>query len=123
MIVKIAIPTDDGATISGHFGQAKQFKIFTIENKQILSTEMREKASHQHGDHSHAEGVHPGQLMVAVISDCQVLISGGMGTGAFNKAQAAGLEVTLTAVRSIDEAVAAYPTGGLKSDSGLIHMR
>ena len=122
MAIKIAVPTDDGVTISHHFGQAKQFKVCTIENNQVVDTELREKASHLHGDHSHADGIHPGQLMVTLISDCSVLLSGGMGTPAFNKARAAGLEVVLTAVHSIDDAITAYLAGTLKNDPGLIHI-
>ena len=121
MITKIAVQTDDGETINRHFGQAKYFKVFSIENGQILSSEMRAKASHQHGDHSHANGVHPGQQMVDSISDCQVLISGGMGTPAFAKASAAGLQVVMTEIPAIQSAVEAYLSGNLSSNSALMH--
>src|SRR5450759_1191853 len=71
MNIKVAVPTDDGETICQHFGQAKYFKVITLENNQVKSSELREKASHPHGDHTHSEGVHPGQQMVESISDCQ----------------------------------------------------
>lgn len=121
MSLKIAIPTDDGESISRHFGQAKYFKVFSIDNNQVTSFELREKASHQHGDHSLAEGVHPGQQMVEAIIDCQVLISGGMGTPAFNRASAAGLNVVMTMVPAIQSAVDAYLAGTLDNNPSLVH--
>jgi predicted Fe-Mo cluster-binding NifX family protein len=119
--LKVAVPTDDGETISHHFGQAKYFRVISVENNAIRASELREKASHQHSDHSHPAGAHPGQLMVAAISDCQVLISGGMGAPAFSRASAAGLQVILTPVASIEAAVQAYLAGTLDSHLNLIH--
>jgi len=121
MNIKVAVPTDDGETISRHFGQAKYFKVFTTENNQVSLSELREKASHQHGDHSNPEGVHPGQQMVETISDCQVLISGGMGTPAFNRTIAAGLKVFLTGNPSIQATVMAYLAGTLENNPSLVH--
>lgn len=92
MSLKIAIPTADGESISRHFGQAKYFKVFSIDNNQVTSFELREKASHQLGDHSLAESVHPGQQMVETILDCQVLISGGMGNSSLQSCQCCQLE-------------------------------
>lgn len=121
MSIKIAIPTDDGETISRHFGQAASFKVITLENNQVVNSELRAKASHQHGDHSHSNGVHPGQQMVASISDCTVLIAGGMGTPAYERAAAAGLKVIMSGLSSIDEAVQAYVSGTIENDPKLVH--
>jgi predicted Fe-Mo cluster-binding NifX family protein len=122
MAIKLAVPTDDGETISQHFGQAKYFNVLTLENNQVSDSEMREKASHQHGDHSSPEGAHPGQQMVESISDCQVLIVGGMWAPAFNRAAAAGLKVYLTGNTSILAAVNAYIAGNLDNNPSLMHM-
>ena len=121
MSTRIAVPSDDGETISRHFGQARYFQVLTLEAGQVASSELRPKASHQHGDASHAAGIHPGQQMVATISDCQVLISGGMGAPAFAKASAAGLEVIMTRERTIQAAVDAYLAGTLENVPTLIH--
>jgi predicted Fe-Mo cluster-binding NifX family protein len=123
MQIKLAVPTDDGATISRHFGQAAYFKVVTLEDNQVAFSETRTKASHNHGDHTHSEGdVHPGQAMVDSISDCQVLISGGMGTPVYHRAKAAGLTVILTRISSIDAAVQAYAAGTLEDEPQLVHM-
>jgi predicted Fe-Mo cluster-binding NifX family protein len=121
MKTKVAIPTDDGLTISAHFGQAHFFKIVTLEEGNIESAEIREKAVHQHGQMP-AEGGHPGQRMIESIADCQVLISGGMGSPVYQRAVNAGLQVVLARTQDIDTAVAAFQAGSLQNDPQLVHM-
>lgn len=121
MLSKIAFPTDDGLTISVHFGQAHHYKIFTIEDGKVTSAEIREKATHTHGAPA-SEGGHPGQKMIEAIQDCQVLISGGMGSPVYERAKQAGLEVILTRSQEIDAAVQDYLAGKLVNVPDLIHM-
>jgi predicted Fe-Mo cluster-binding NifX family protein len=121
-MTKLAFPTDDGETISRHFGQAMYFKIITLTEGQPAESELRSKARHTPGEHSHAQGEHPGQGMVDGIRDCQVLISGGMGAPALARADAAGMKVVLTRTRSIDEALKAYSEGSLENDAQLVHQ-
>lgn len=123
MAVKIAFPTDEGETISRHFGQAQYFKVFVVDEGKATVGELRSKASHQHGDHSHAEGVHPGQQMVETIADCQVLIAGGMGAPALARATAAGLKVMLTRESTIQAALEAYLAGKLENVPSLVHSQ
>ncbi len=123
-MTKIAIPTDNGETISKHLGQAHYFQVITLENGQIQSSERRDKASHSHQDHQHEHeaGVHPGQAMIETVQDCQVLIAGGMGQPMYNRAVSSGLEVYLTGEDRIVNAVEAYGQGTLPSDMRRIHM-
>lgn len=46
--MKIAAITDDGKTISQHFGRAQYYPVATIENGQIVDRELREKPGHAH---------------------------------------------------------------------------
>ncbi len=123
-MLKIAFPTDDGETISKHLGQARYFQVITVEDGKIESSERRDKASHTHQDHSHENeaGIHPGQSMIETIIDCQVLISGGMGEPMFRRAVSSELEVFLTGIDRISEAVDAYLQGKLTSDLRRIHV-
>ena len=41
--MKIAAITDDGKTISLHFGRAQQYLVATVENGQIVNRELRDK--------------------------------------------------------------------------------
>ncbi len=123
-MTKIAFPTDDGVTISKHLGQARYFQVITVEKGQSQSSERREKASHTHQDHAHEHesGVHPGQAMIEAISDCQVLIAGGMGQPMYNRAISSGMEVYLTGEDRIEDALEAFHQGKLTSDMRRIHM-
>lgn len=116
--MKIAFPTDDGATISRHFGRAPLFVVVTLGDDQVEeSREQREKGYHAPGEpHS---GPHPG--MFEPLHDCRVLIAGGMGIPAYEKARAAGLEVIATREHSIDAALQAYRAGTLSHETVLVH--
>jgi len=124
MTKNIVFPTDDGETISSHLGQARFFQVISLEDGKVLGSELREKVSHTHQNHSHTEGdqVHPGQAMFATIRDCQVLIAGGMGSPAYERAKSLGMEVYLTSEKRIDDALTAYRAGKLDSDMRRIHV-
>lgn len=118
---KIAAVTEDGHTLSSHFGMAPAYRVFTIANAQILAEEERLKPHHgQHPhEHDHASN-HGHDDMFAPVADCRVLLCGGMGQPAFQKAQQAGLEVILTG-GEIHAAVQAYLAGKAQSDPRRIH--
>jgi predicted Fe-Mo cluster-binding NifX family protein len=59
--------------------------------------------------------------MLASMADCQVLLCGGMGSPAYQKALSAGLEVVLVGGQMRD-AVERYLKGDLTSDLRRIHM-
>lgn len=63
--MKIAVITDDGTTISQHFGRAPYYAVFTVEDGAIVAREMRDKLGHvqfqaesQAGGDSHNEHEH-----------------------------------------------------------------
>ena len=124
MVQNIAVITQDGKQVSSHFGMADQYYVFHVEDGKITGEEQREKP--HHGQHPHGEEHEHGNHdqmhadMFAPIRDCQVLISGGMGTPAYEKAQAAGLEVVL-AGGEMRQAVERYLRGEIVSDMRRIH--
>lgn len=129
--MKIAVVTNNGDHVSQHFGRSRYFKIYTVEEGKITGNEMRERKTghfgvhhHEHNHHHHHEGHGRGtsseamrghDAMAEEISDCQVLIAGGMGMGAVNSFKAKGIEVILTDYQSIEEAVTAYAEGKIKN--------
>lgn len=130
--MKIAIVTNDGETISQHFGRSRYYKIYSIENNKVVGHELRERGvghfarqqpqpfhephQDQTGRHGYgAEAASRHAAMAAEISDCNVLIAGGMGMGAYESFQSAGLEVIMTDKVNTDEAVNAYLAGNLKN--------
>ena len=124
-MVKIAFPTEDGETISAHFGRAPFFTVVTVNAPEAPQFEKRDKAFHDSAEHEHEhnhEHEHDHNPMFGPIADCQVLIAGGMGQPAFEHATAAGLKVLLTGEKSIRGALEAYNNGLLVSDPRRIHM-
>jgi predicted Fe-Mo cluster-binding NifX family protein len=122
--MKIAVITDDGKTISQHFGQAFYYLVVTVENEQIVNRELREKLSHTHfANESHgpeasgqSHGFSPASQdrhtrMAQAIADCEALLCRGMGRGAYESMQALGIRPVVTDIASIDEAVNAYIEG------------
>jgi len=123
--MKIAVVTNNGKTISQHFGRAAYFKIFEIEEGKIINEELRKRqfrhSAHAHHEgHSHGEGHGAGMRadhlkMFSEISDCNVLLAGGMGAGAYQHLVSIGLEVILTDFKFIDDAMNAWLKGELKN--------
>ena len=65
--MKIAAITDDGKTISQHFGRAPYYMVISIEEGSVVGMELRDKMGHTHfANQSHAEEAHgPGHGMDA----------------------------------------------------------
>jgi predicted Fe-Mo cluster-binding NifX family protein len=118
--MRIAVVTDDGKTISNHFGMAPYYHVFTIEDHKVATYEVRSKAHHGQGEGHMQHHNHNHEDMFTPIADCQILICGGMGEPAYQKAISSGLEVILTG-NEISKALAAYLSNTLVSDSGRIH--
>jgi predicted Fe-Mo cluster-binding NifX family protein len=124
-MTRVAFPTEDGKTISQHFGQAPMFVVATIQEAEPVKFEQREKGFHGHQleqhDHEHGLGGHNHSNMLSPIGDCQVLIAGGMGQPAYESAMARGLQVILTSEITIEAALNAYLAGKLLSDPRRVH--
>jgi predicted Fe-Mo cluster-binding NifX family protein len=132
--MKIAAITDDGKTISQHFGRAQYYLVSTVENGQIIQRELREKLGHiQFTNDSHSADI-PGQphgmdpashdrhiLMSQAILDCKALLCRGMGTGAHNALTGAGILPIITDIADIETAVKAYLGGNLVNHLERLH--
>ena len=123
--MKIAAISDDGVTISQHFGRATLYVVVTVEDGKIVNKETRDKAGH-HTFAAHHPDLAPGERhgydtgsqvrhanMAETISDCQVLLAGGMGWGAYDSLKSCNIEPIVTDVGTIEEAVKLYLEGKL----------
>jgi predicted Fe-Mo cluster-binding NifX family protein len=132
--MKIAAISEDGTTISQHFGRAPYYVVLTVENGKVVNKEKRDKAGH----HTFAAGQHPevapGErhgydagaqsrhaTMAQSIGDCQVLIAGGMGWGAYESLKSRSIETVVTDVENIVEAVKLYLEGKLPNLMERLH--
>jgi len=130
--MKIAAVTEDGVTISQHFGRASYYVVLTVEDGQVVGREQREKVAHGRGadGHVHVEGQGHGfdaasqdthSRMAAPIADCQVLLARGMGMGAFQSLTQAGIQPVITDIAAVDEAITAYVAGTLTNHTERLH--
>jgi len=131
--MKIAAITEDGTTLSQHFGRAPYYVVVTAEDGEVMGKETRDKPGHNsfapHQPHSaHEEGHGFGAKaqsrhasMAEPIADCQVLIAGGMGWGAYENLKSRGIEAIVTDIKTIDEAVKLYLEGKLLNLRGRLH--
>ena len=134
--MKIAAVSEDGVTISQHFGRAPYYVIVTVEDGKVVSREMRDKMGHaqfagsqpehEPGEDARGHGFDPAAQdrhwrMASAISDCQVLLTRGMGAGAYESMQEAGIRPVVTDIPTIDAAVAAYLAGTLTDHTERLH--
>lgn len=130
---KIAFVTDDGSTISSHFGRAMYYEIITLEGGTVVNRERVPKAGHHtfgahehhgdgHGGHHHGhDHDHKHTTMVAPILDCAALVARGMGQGAHVHLASAGIAAILTDEHTIDAALQQYIAGSLASNPKRLH--
>jgi predicted Fe-Mo cluster-binding NifX family protein len=128
--LKIATVSDDGTTISQHFGKAQLYVVLTVEDGKIVAKEQRIRGSNTcacgHGQAQGDEHLSGGQQghsgpesqlkhssMADAIADCNVVIARGMGYGAYNSLKSRNLNAIITDVADIDQAVKMYIDGKL----------
>ena len=103
--MRIAIPYYMGK-IFQHFGHAPQFKVYELENRQVLM-EMVVEVEEQ--GHTAVAG-----LLQSM--DVRVVICGNIGEGAMNALQQAGIMFYGGVTGEADDAITALIEGGLKYD-------
>jgi len=131
--MKIAFITNDGETISQHFGRAQYYLLVEVEDGEIKNRELRDKLGHvqfitQEEDHEPSEMHGMGQAshrkhgqMAQAIGDCSVLICGGMGMGAYQSMQSFDITPIVTDQVNIEKALQAYMKGDLKNQKDMLH--
>jgi predicted Fe-Mo cluster-binding NifX family protein len=132
--MKIAVITDDGKTISQHFGRAQYYLVATIENGQVKKSELRDKLGHNHfATEPHdpeitgqPHGFSPASQdrhaqMAQAITDCEVLLCRGMGMGAYESMKTYGIRPIVTDIAGIDEAIKAFIEGHIKDHIDRLH--
>ncbi len=100
--MKIAVTYDNG-NIFQHFGRTENFKVYEVENNQVVSSEVI-------GSNGTGHGALAGLLAAQTID---VLICGGIGGGAQAALAEVGIELCAGAQGDADAAVEAYLKGEL----------
>ena len=134
MNIKIAAVSDDGQTISQHFGRAKYYTVLTIEDGKIVAHEQRQKMGHAqfageenteeqdprgHGFSSAEQDRH--SRMAEAVRDCQILLARGMGSGAYYSMEQVGIRPVITEIANIDEAALEAASGTIVDHKEKLH--
>lgn len=134
--MKVAVITDDGQTISQHFGRAPYYAVFTVEEGQIVAKELRDKTGHRqfvhqevhdeetdgNGRHGTGPAAHDRHMrMAAAIADCEALLCRGMGWGAYQSMKQFNIAPVVTDIPDMEEAVMAYVNGTIVDHVDRLH--
>ena len=135
--MKIAVVTDDGQTISMHFGRATHYLVCTVEDGKITGKEMVEKVGHRHfahehdhdhEHHEHGEGHghgpdadHKHASMIDPVADCEAILVRGMGHGAYQAIEQAHIKPVVTDIPNAEAAVQAYIDGTIVDHTEKLH--
>ena len=103
--MRIAVTYENGK-IFQHFGHTEQFKVYDIEDGKVISSEIVDTNGSGHG------------ALAGVLNALNVdaLICGGIGGGARNALDAAGIQLYGGAAGEADSAVEALLAGKLEFD-------
>ena len=103
--MKIAVTYENGEVFE-HFGHSAEFKVYQVNGKEIVSSEIVGTNGSGHG------------ALAGLLSDMgvDVLICGGIGVGAQNALSAAGIKLYGGVSGSADAAVKALLDGDLSYD-------
>jgi len=108
--MKIAVASE-GKMVTEHFGHCEGFTIFEAKDKQITNKEFVPNPGHR-----------PGFLPVFLHDKgVDVIISGGMGSGAVDIFNEKGIEVVTGASGNAEAAANSYLQGKLKSTGSVCH--
>ncbi|MCG3156394.1 MAG: hypothetical protein DKINENOH_03018 [bacterium] len=129
--MKIAVATEDGKTISAHFGRSPFFAIYEIADSKVINKEMRRNTftghfrgggAHGDGRHDHSKGdEHAHQTVAEGLQDCQTVISHGMGRRAWEDLRSRGIEMIVTDETEVERALNLYLAGELKDRTEKLH--
>jgi predicted Fe-Mo cluster-binding NifX family protein len=119
--MKIAVAISNGGAVSSHFGRSSGFAVFDVEDDKIVGREQRtntftahaqgqcDGAGHHHND-SHGHGD-----IVSALSDCSIVLCGGMGNRAAEDLMANGIRpYVIEGPMTAEDAVASLLSGHLK---------
>lgn len=122
--MRIAVASQDGESISAHFGRCACFIIFEAKDGTVLRKELRKNTQTSHGAGNchiplRGDQPHSHTAVVQALHDCQATLCYGMGWRMANDLKQNGIQpVIVDRKRSPEEAVALYVQGKLPPANG-----
>ena len=118
--MRVAVATNDSASISQHFGRSASWLIYDVEGEQVTMAEHRTNrhkhdaegchgGGHDHGPHSHAG-------LIEALKDCEAVITAGIGWRAAEDLKQHGIQpFSVSLPCTPEEAVTKYSKGNLEA--------
>ncbi len=117
--MRVAVASQDGVSISAHFGRCACFIIFDVEDGKALLRESRQNAHSVDAEGNchtpgHCDQPHGHDGIVQALHDCQAALCYGIGWRAADELRQNGIQpVIVDRKRSPEEAVSLYVQGKL----------
>lgn len=109
---KIAIPTKNNY-VDSHFGHTDYFSIYNLQDGLITESEVIES--------NQGCGCKSNIIGILKQKGVSVMLAGNMGEGAYQKLQAAGIEVIRGCRGKVDSVLQMYASGDLKDNESHCH--
>jgi predicted Fe-Mo cluster-binding NifX family protein len=118
--MRIAVCSDDGATVAAHFGRCGTFLIYDVRGAEFHKAETRMNehsarsrgCSGNHGSQGHEQHSHSG--LISVIADCRAAVAGSAGKRIIEDLKPLGIRLFVAAAGcSAELAVKRLVTGEL----------
>jgi predicted Fe-Mo cluster-binding NifX family protein len=106
---KIAIPIKNNH-VDSHFGHAEQFQVYTMQNGEIRDSEKVDSL----------QGCGCKSNIIGILKEkgVSLMLAGNMGEGAFQKLNAAGIEVIRGCTGKTESVLEKYLSGLLEDEAG-----
>ncbi|UCG51435.1 MAG: NifB/NifX family molybdenum-iron cluster-binding protein [Candidatus Latescibacterota bacterium] len=108
--MRVAIASDDGKTIAPHFGKARGFIIYDVEDGKVQSEKFVENTftGHARGLSGADHAVDRHGPILQALKDCNAVISHGMGRRIYADLRAVGIEAFVVNETDASEALSLY---------------
>jgi len=105
--MKVAIASDNGITISAHFGRTLGFEIFEIEKGKIIGQMYRRNdfTGHARGLEGASHEIDRHAPILEALKDCNAVIANGMGRRIYEDLQNAGITTFIVEENNTRQAI------------------
>ncbi len=117
MDVKIAVASNDGIRIAKHFGKSQGFKIFEIKENKVINHEYRKNIGNNTGECHSCDH----KIIVKNLSDCNIVISYGMGYDIYNDLIDNNIKPIVTEEETVKDAIKKFINTGLINRTDKLH--
>ena len=124
---RVAVATNDGESISSHFGRSAAFIVFDADERGAVRSEVRQNlhacGEHTGCGHGHDHATNAGHAgLLSLLQDCCAVIAGGMGRRAAEELHSHGVDTVMVDVALTPrDAVLTYLSGAARGSDGFCH--